>query len=227
MPKLQFLAFLAVKEMSLKDILEKIQEELNRREKVREEVNKDMRKAARLSKQAIQITHQERFDDAKAMLREAKNLFAKLRKTAKNYPDLFYSGSVASSFEEHAEAHVLLTLIQEERFVSPEEIGVSVTPYVLALGDVVGELRRRALDLIRKGDTGTAKKSLKWMEHIYSELTALDDAYIIINGLRRKGDVARRLIEITRGDITIEVRRSVLEQSISKLEKAIDKERQG
>lgn len=63
------------------------------------------------------------------------------------------------------------------------------------------------------------------MEHIYSELTALDDAYIIINGLRRKGDVARRLIEITRGDITSEVRRSTLEHSISKLEKKIDKER--
>ena len=59
------------------------------------------------------------------------------------------------------------------------------------------------------------------MEHIYSELTALDDAYIIVKGLRRKGDVARRLIEITRGDITIEVRRNALEQSISRLETSI------
>ena len=59
---------------------------------------------------------------------------------------------------------------------------------------------------------------MEWMEHIYNELTSLDDAYIIVNGLRRKGDVARRLIEITRGDVTNEVRRSVLEHSISKLE---------
>jgi translin len=227
MPKLHFLTFLAVKEMSLKDILEKIQDELNEREEVGEEVNKDMRKATRLSKQAIQVTHQERFDDAKAMLREAKDLFVKLRETAKNYPALFYSGSVGAAFEEYAEAQVLLALIQGEQFVSPEEIGVPFTPYVLALGDVVGELRRRALDLIRKGDIGAAEKSLEWMEDIYSELTALDDAYIIINGLRRKGDVARRLIEITRGDITSEVRRSTLEHSISKLEKTIDKERQG
>ena len=63
------------------------------------------------------------------------------------------------------------------------------------------------------------------MEHIYSELTALDDAYIIINGLRRKGDVARRLSDITRGDITIEVRRTALEQSISKLENKLEQER--
>jgi translin len=213
--------------MSLKDILEEIQEELNGREQVREEVNTNMRKATRLSKQAIQVTHQERFDDAKAMLEEAKQFFVKLQDAAKNYPDLFYSGVVGAAFEEHAEAYVLLTLIQENRFVHPEEIGVPVIPYVLALGDVVGELRRRALDLIRKGEVEAAGKSLKSMEYIHSELTALDDAYIIINGLRRKGDVARRLIEITRGDITSEVRRNALELSISKLEKTLDKERQG
>jgi translin len=212
--------------MSLKEILEKIQEELNRREKVREEVKKDMRKATRLSKQAIQVIHQKRFDDAETMFVEAKKLFAKLRDLIKDYPDLFYSGSVGAAFEEHAEARVLLTLIQEDRFVNPEEIGVPATSYMLALGDVVGELRRRVLELIRRGNVEAAEKSLDWMEHIYSELTALDDAYIIINGLRRKGDIARRLIEITRGDITSEVRRSALEHSISKLEKTIDKERQ-
>jgi len=212
--------------MSLKAILEKIQEDLSGREEIREEVQRDMRKATRLSKQAIQVTHQERFDDAKAMLEEAKRLFVKLRETAKNYPYLLYSGSVGAAFEEHAEAHILLTLIQEDRFVTPKEIDVPVTPYVLSLGDVIGELRRRALDLIRRGNVEAAEKNLERMEHIYSELTALDDAYIIIKGLRRKGDVARHLIEITRGDITSEVRRSALERSISKLEKTIEKESQ-
>jgi len=212
--------------MSLKAILEEIQEELSGREEVREEAQRDMRKATRLSKQAIQVTHQERFDDAKAMLEEAKRLFVKLRETAKNYPYLLYSGSVGAAFEEHAEAHILLTLIQEDRFVTPKEIDVPVTPYVLSLGDVIGELRRRALDLIRRGNVEAAEKNLERMEHIYSELTALDDAYIIIKGLRRKGDVARHLIEITRGDITSEVRRSALERSISKLEKTIEKESQ-
>jgi translin len=89
---------------------------------------------------------------------------------------------------------------------------------------VIGELRRRTLDLIRREKVDAAEKTLEKMEQIYSELTALDDAYIIVKGLRRKGDVARRLIEITRGDITSEVRRSALERSISKLEKSIEKE---
>ncbi len=212
--------------MSLKAILEKIQEKLSGREGVREEVKRDMRKATRLSKQAIQVTHQERFDDAIAMLKEAKSLFAKLRETAQDHPYLLYSGSVGAAFEENAEAHILLTLIQEDRFISPKEIDVPLTPYVLSLGDVIGELRRRALDLIRRGNLEAAEKCLERMEHIYTELTALDEAYIIIKGLRRKGDIARRLIEITRGDITSEVRRSALEHSISKLEKTIEKENQ-
>ncbi|MBT8171355.1 hypothetical protein KJN74_00590 [Candidatus Bathyarchaeota archaeon] len=210
--------------MSLKEVLGNIQDELSKREQVREVAQKDMRKATRLSKQAIQVTHQDRFDDAKAFLAQAKMLFIKLRETVKEYPYLYYSGSVGAAFEENAEAQILLTLIQDGRFPNPKEIDVPITPYVLSLGDVIGELRRRALNLIRNGKVEKSEKCLKWMEQIYSELTALDDAYIIINGLRRKGDLARRLIEITRGDITIEIRRNALEKSILKLEKTLEKE---
>ena len=209
--------------MALKDFLEMIQEDLNEKERVREETQRDMRKATRLSKQAIQVTHQERFNDAKAFLNEAKDHFSRLRETSKKYPHIFYSGFVGAAFEEHAEAYIFLNLIKENRFLGPKEIDVPIIPYLLSLGDVIGELRRRALDLIRRGNVKASEKCLEIMEKIYLELTALDDAYVFVNGLRRKCDVARRLIELTRGDITIEVRRSALEHSISKLEKKIEK----
>ncbi|MFQ5999339.1 MAG: translin family protein [Candidatus Bathyarchaeia archaeon] len=211
--------------MSLKSILEKIQEELNKREDVREEVQKDMRRATRLSKQAILFTHQERFKDAKDLLEEASKLFAKLREVSKGHPDLFYSGLVKTAFEEYAEAHTLLMIIEEDRFIDPEELGIPVGSYVLSLGDVVGELRRRALDSIRKGNVEAAEKCLETMEYIYSELTAMDDAYLLVSGLRRKCDVARHIIEITRGDVTIEARRSALENSILRLEEMVGKKR--
>ena len=207
--------------MSLKEILKKIQEDLIKRDQMRDIVQRDMRKATRLSKQAIQFTHIERFDDAKAKIEEARLIFIRLRETVVEHPYLFYSGSVGAAFEENSEAQILLTLVQEGRFPSPKEIDVPKISYVLSLGDVIGELRRRSLDLIREGKIEVAEKCLKWMEHIYLELMALDDAYIIINGLRKKGDVARRLIEITRGDVTIEVRKSSLERSILKLEKKL------
>jgi len=214
-----------VSKMSLKSILEKIQEELRKREGVREEVQKDMRRATRLSKQAILFTHQERFEDAKNLLEEAGRIFSKLREASKGHPDLFHSGLVSAAFEEYAEAYTLLMLIEEDRFIGPEELGIPVISYVLGLGDVVGELRRRALDSIRKGKVEAAEKCLETMEHIYSELSAMDDAYLLVSGLRRKCDVARRLIEITRGDVTIEARRSALERSILKLEETIDKKK--
>ena len=218
-------AFLAVSKMSLKSILEKIEEKLKKREGVREEVQKDMRRATRLSKQAILFTHQERFEDAKNLLEEASRIFAKLREASKGHPDLFRSGLVSAAFEEYAEAYTLLMLIEEDRFIGPEELGIPAISYVLGLGDVVGELRRRALDSIRKGKVEAAEKCLETMEHIYSELTAMDDAYLLVSGLRRKCDVARRLIEITRGDVTIEARRSALERSILRLEETIDKKK--
>ncbi len=216
--------FLAVNTMSLRTILEAIQQELTEREKIREEVHKNMRKATRLSKQAIQVTHQERFDDAKTMLNEATQVFEELKQTATSYPYVMCMGSVEAAYEENAEAHILVGLVTQNRFVTPQEIDVPITPYILSLGDVIGELRRRALDLIRKGNIAESEKCLEWMEFIYSELTALDDAYVIVSGLRRKGDVARKLIEITRGDLTIEVRRTALETAISKLENKLEKE---
>ncbi len=213
--------------MSLKSLLGKIQDELQKRESAHEEVQRDMRRATRLSKQAILFTHQERFKDAKKLLKEADGFFKRLRSIAKTYPDMFYSGLVNAAFQEYAEAQTLLGLIEENRFVSQEEIRVNSIAYVLGLADVIGELRRRALDSLRREDVKTAEDSLHLMEEIYVELMSMDEAYMLVPGLRRKSDVARHLIETTRGDITIESRRSSLEQCMKNLEKLVKRKTKG
>jgi len=209
--------------LSLKNLLGKIQDELQKREKVHDEVQRDMRRATRLSKQAILFTHQERLKDARKLLKEATELFTKLQAITKAYPDMVYSGLVDAAFQEHAEAQTLLTLVEENRFISPEEINVPSIAYVLGLADVIGELRRRALDLLRREDVETAEDCLNLMESIYVELMSMDEAYMLVPGLRRKSDVARHLIETTRGDITIEARRSSLEKCMENLEKIVKK----
>jgi len=182
-----------------------------------------MRKATRFSKQAILYIHQARLKEAKKLLKETARFFASLAKLSEKHPDLFYSGIVDAAFQEYAEAQVMLSLVEREQFVSPELLDVPPIDYVLGLADVIGELRRRALDMLRKGNVKTAEKCLGMMEQIYSELMAMDDAYMLVPGLRRKSDVARHVIEATRGDITIESRRSSLEHSIKKLEKMMKK----
>jgi len=214
-----------VSDVSLKSLLDKIQEELRKKEEIRDEVQRDMRRATRLSKQAILFAHQERFNDARKLLEEASELLAKLGEVSKDHPDLVYTGLVNAAFEEYTEAHTLFKLITENRFTDPKELDVPAVSYVLGLADVIGELRRRALDSLRKGDVKTAEDCLQTMEHIYVELMAMDDAYLLVPGLRRKCDIARRIIEATRGDVTIETRRSSLERSIKELEKVVKRKR--
>jgi len=207
--------------MSLKSLLTEIQEELKKREKAKEKVQNIMRKATRLSKQAILLTHQKRIKESKDLLKEAKSLFKQLQRICKKYPDMFYSGMVNAAFQEYAEANILTELIENERFPSPSEIEVPIVDYILGLADVIGEFRRQALDALRKGDVPYAEKCLEVMETIYVELMTMEDGYILVPGLRRKCDVARRIIETTRGEVTVEARRSSLEKAIKNLEKKL------
>jgi translin len=211
--------------VSLKSLLGKIQAELKERDVIKEEVYRDMRRATRLSKQSTLLVHQGRVKDAETPLKEAKRLLGKLRRKSKGHPDLAYSGIVDAAYEEYSEANVLLMLIKGEGFPSPKKLGVPSLSYVLGLGDVIGELRRRTLDALKKGDVELAKDTLLLMEEIYVELLSMDEAFLIVPGLRRKCDIGRRIIETTRGDVTIETRRSSLEQSIKELKDAVQRKR--
>ncbi len=208
--------------MALKSLLGKIHSELKERDGIREIVRVNMRRTTQLSKQSIHLVHQKRFDEAKRLLEDASKLLAVTHDASNEHPDLFYSGVVNSAFEEYTEARCFLALIEKGGFVSHKELGVSPVPYVLGLADVIGELRRETLDLLREGNLKAAEGIFQIMEHIYVGLMALDDVYFSIAGLRRKCDVARRLIEVTRGEITLDSRRSSLEAAIKKLTTALE-----
>jgi translin len=132
----------------------------------------------------------------------------------------------SAALQEYSEANIFLGLIEESRFVTPKEINVPSVDYVLGLADVVGEYRRFALDALREGDAEKGEECLKTMDGIYIELMAMDEAYMLVPGLRRKCDIARRIIESTRGDITQEVRRKSLEDYLKRFERAQRRKRQ-
>jgi translin len=115
--------------------------------------------------------------------------------------------------------NIFLYSVEESRFVTPEEINVPSVDYVLGLADVIGEYRRLALDALREDDVKKGERCLQIMDEIYIELMAMDEAYMLVPGLRRKCDVARKIIEITRGDITQEMRRSTLEKYLKRFER--------
>jgi translin len=132
----------------------------------------------------------------------------------------------SAALQEYTEANIFLRLIEESRFVSPKELNVPAVDYVLGLTDVIGEYRRLTLDALREGNVAKGEKCLEIMDEMYIELMAMDEAYMHVSGLRRKCDVARKIIEITRGDITQEVRRKSLEDYLRRFEQAQAKKRQ-
>ena len=202
--------------------MERIREELARKDEARQKIQIATRRAARLSKQAIFQIHKANIERAEETLREVKRILEEVRQTAQDYPDLLYMGSVDSTFQEYAEANILLNLIKESRFVSFEELEVPMTSYVLGLADVIGELRRRALESLRKGETKKAEDCLKLMETIYEEIINLEEIQLLVSGLRRKCDTGRRIIEATRADVTIGSGRISLERQIEELKKTLD-----
>jgi translin len=164
------------------------------------------------------LSHQKRLEEAEAQIAKARELLGELREVAKEQPAIVYGGMFSDALQEYAEANIFVKLIKESRFVTPQEIDVPPVDFVLGLADVVGEYRRLALDALREGDVKKGEKCLQTMDEIYIELLALDEAYMLVPGLRRKSDVDRRIIEATRGDITQEVRRKSLEDYLRRFE---------
>ena len=185
---------------------------------IREDTHESMRRATSLSKQAILLIHQKRLEDAAAMVKCAKDKIVNLQAQAKQYPDIIYGGMLSAAFQEYSEANIFLVLVKEDRFVTPIEINVPSVDYVLGLADVIGEYRRLALDNLREGEVKKGERCLEIMDDIFIQLLALDEAYMLVPGLRHKSDIARRIIESTRGDITLEVRRKSLEDQLKRFE---------
>jgi translin len=200
----------------LEPVLQEIKKELMQKNTIRESTHDCMRKATSQSKQAILRIHQKKFDEAQKLVGEAKTLIQSVQEQAKEYPEVIYGGMLSAAFQEYAEANIFLTLIKEERFMAPAEIEVPSVDYVLGLADVIGEYRRLALDYLREGEVEKGVKCLQVMDEVFIQLLALDEAYMLVPGLRHKSDTARRIIENTRGDITLEVRRKSLEDYLKK-----------
>ena len=209
----------------LKMVLKEVMCELKEKEKVREVAHEDMRKATSLSKQAILLIHQKRMKEAKKLVDKAKEAISELNDLSTKYPEIIYSGMFNAALQEYSEASIFLKLVEESKFLTPKEINVSSADYILGLADVIGEYRRLALDALREGDVKKGEECLQTMDEIYVELMAMDEAYMLVSGLRRKCDVARKIIETTRGDVTQEVRRKSLEDYLRSFENLKKKER--
>lgn len=201
----------------LENIADEIRGDFDARTKARDQALALARQLTRACSLSIRAVHR---DDASAMqehLAEARRLADTLKKDLTDYPDLFYTGYTHDALKEFVEANVTCALIQNQSLLTPEELGVAGSIYLNGLAEVVGELRRRTLDILRHGYSQEAERLLSHMDDIYAVLVTMDYPDAITSGLRRQTDLARGIIEKTRGDITFSLRGEHLEQAIGRL----------
>ena len=166
---------------------------------------------------AIRAVHRDDLDVMSEHLHEAKTLANTLKVDLADHPDLFHTGYTQDALKEYVEAEVTCAIIKNKPFVMPADVDVPHATYLKGLAEVVGELRRRILDELRHGYSQETERLLTHMDEIYAILVTMDYPDAITHGLRRQTDIARSIIERTRGDITFSLRGEHLEKKIKEL----------
>ena len=121
------------------------------------------------------------------------------------HPDIRYAGYLQDAEKEYAEALITRAVISGSELPPPDACRVDDAPYLGGMADAIGEGRRHALDLLRSGEVARAERILDTMEDMYSVLASIDYPDAITGNLRRLTDVARSLIEKTRGDVSVAI----------------------
>jgi translin len=185
----------------------------------RERVLKESRDVISACSRAIINVHSGKQKEAQKELAAARSLLGSLRKSSEG-PSARYLVSPETEF---VEASTVLALSKGQPVPALEAVGVTPEAYLLGLLDTVGELKRMVLSSIMRRNLVGAKRYFGLMEEIYSVCAPLAVYDHVANGARRKIDVARMLVEDTRGIVAEETGREFMGKSLARLERKLER----
>jgi len=183
----------------------------------RDRVLKESRDVISACSRAIINVHTGKMEEAEKEHAAARSLLVSLRKSAAGSASRY----LVSPEAEYVEASAVIALAKNKNVPSMESLGASPDAYLLGLLDTVGELKRLVLDSILQRRMARAKKYFGVMEGLYSLCSPLAVYDHVVNGARRKIDVARMLVEDTRGLLAEEMGREAVGASMARLEKKL------
>jgi len=188
--------------------LERTAEDITRRfdatMEARERALPASRAAIRSCANAIRAIHRGELDLAHRLMDEAKGSIDAGLDAVRDRPEIRYAGYLQDAQKEYAEAKITESVVtRSEHVPTPEELGVEDAPYLNGMAEAIGEARRHILDLLRHGRVADGEEILSAMDDMYAVLVTMDYPDAITANLRRSTDVARSLIEKTRGDLTV------------------------
>lgn len=206
---------------NLQTIIDRINQDFEIKNAVRDRTLTRSRELIRYCANSIRATH--RGDDAQAqtLLRAARDVAAQMLAETRPYNDIDCAGYTQDALKELAEAYLTRAIIQGEPLPTPEELEVEYAAYLNGLAEAAGELRRFALDALRRGQVQRAEKILGAMDDIYSVLITVDFPGALTGGLRRSTDMVRGVLERTRGDVTTAVRQEAMKTALQSFEQRI------
>ncbi|MFX1564230.1 MAG: hypothetical protein ACFFDP_13085 [Promethearchaeota archaeon] len=210
--------------MSLKKISDNIYSKLDTQNKARDHLLSEMRKVLKATREAISAIHQNKLEIADTSLNKAKSILVAAQSEMEKLSMLPIAGLIQNAEGEIAEVALLLSFRKGETLPSPDKIGVSGLAYLYGLGDLVGELRRTAIEALKNDNLEFATKAFKLMEDVYSVLLTFDFPNGLTPGVRKKTDVARQLVERTRADLSTDIQRRRLIKSMKELQETLNNE---
>jgi translin len=206
---------------NLDTIIESIRATFTARNAARDLTLNRSRELIRFCSLAIRAVHREEFAEAEQLLNTAKQAAAAMKADIASHPELYYTGYTQDSLKELTEACCVYAIVQHKRIPLPEEIEVDEAAYLNGLAEAASELRRRALDLIRRDRVDEAEEMLTAMDDIYAQLVTIDFPDAITGGLRRTTDALRAVLERTRGDLTTTLQQEKLQKALREMEKRL------
>ncbi len=203
--------------IDLEALSDRIRASFERKNQIRDDALAQSRNLIRHAARAIRAIHRDDTDLAYENLKLADALATALREGLSQDPDLYFSGYAQDALKEYCEAHLTVATILNKDWPSPEELSVEYATYLNGMSEVVGELRRRIMDIMREGHSQEVERLLDVMDDIYAQLVTMDFPDALTYGLRRRTDIARSIIERTQADVTVSYRQQQLEKRIKNL----------
>jgi translin len=180
-------------------ILGSIEAHLRQRELRREELYQQARRLRRLAQMTMTRLHvgaagPAEVESVRASLAELSETF---RREGRADEPLAHD-----ALQEGVEASLLGAILSAGPLPGPSDLHVEPEPYLLGLGDVVGEVRRLVLERLAADDLDGAERYLRLMEELSHSLLRFDTSRAIVQ-LKPKQDQARTLVERTRGEVVM------------------------
>jgi translin len=192
--------------MNLDQISEEVRVRFDHRMDARERALPAARRAIRSCANAIRAIHRSEWEQAHRLMDRAKEAIDEGVSAARDHPEIRFAGYLQDAQKEYAEARITEAVVTGvSQLPTPEELGVEDAPFLNGMAEAIGEGRRHILDLLRHGEVDRGEAILSAMDDIYYVLVSMDYPDAITMNLRRSTDVARSLIEKTRGDLSIAI----------------------